>query len=190
MLALLVACVLGQASSDQVLAQQTSLFRVLEADLHAKDQADPARLQRTRQQIDRLTSNELQTLVSMYQNLKQGATSGEVYSEILIDHDQSVMPSNQWPIALDQMSRPPTMTMEYGAGYAGSALIGTALYGGLPAARMVPGSYGGAAFTGGGSPLPFAGPIGFGTFTATGPVLGYGTPTLPGSSPWPMPFGP
>ena len=59
----------------------------------------------------------------------------------------------------------------------------TALYGGLPAASMVPGSYGGA-------PLPYAGPVGFGTFTASGPVVGYNAPFVPNGPPGPMPFGP
>jgi hypothetical protein len=64
---------------------------------------------------------------------------------------------------------------------------------------MVPGSYGGSTlpvFNGpmapfyGGGPLPFAGPFGFGTFSATGPVVGYSSPFMPGGPQGLTPFGP
>jgi len=197
MFALLVACALGQASSDPVMAQRTWLFNALEADLQAKGQTDPARLPQVREQIGRLTPNELQTLVNLYQSLKQdvsseqGTSSEQVNSEAVNDRDQSVMLRDQLRLELDLRTHLPVAALMGGAGYAGGAPFGTPIYGGLPTASMSPGNYRGAPFNYGGSPLPFAGPMGFGTFSATGPVLGYSAPFLPGGgAPWPMRFGP
>jgi len=208
MFALLVACALGQASSDPVSAQRTWLFNALEADLQAKGQNDPAQLQQSREQIGRLTPSELQTLVNLYQSLKQSASPAQVRTEAVSDRDQSVVqPSDQLGLELDPRTQLPSAALlggvgyggggyggvGYGSGrfgyagggfgYAGGPGLGTAIYGGLPAASMFPGSYGGA-------PLPFAGPMGFGTFSATGPVVGYSAPFVPGGPPWPMRFGP
>jgi hypothetical protein len=210
MFALLVACVLGQASSDPVLAQRTSFFNALKADLQAKGQVDPAGIQQTREQIGRLTPNELQTLVTLYKSLKQGSGPAGVHAEAAMDRDPPALLPEPLRSELDpQPSLPslPAVTQASDDGDAGGAGFGAAIYGGLPAASMVPGSYGVLPFSGsstpfnggvapvsgGGAPLPFAGPFGFGTFTATGPVSGYSSPILPGGPPGPMrvgPFGP
>jgi len=207
MLALLVACVLGQASSDPVLAQRTSFFHALEADLQAKGQVDPAGLQQTREQIGRLTPNELHTLAALYKSLKQGTSPAEAHAESVIDRNPPMLLPEPLRSDLDPQSPLPAVTQASHDGDAGGVGFGAAIYGGLPAASMVPGSYGGMPFSGsstpfnggvapvsgGGAPLPFAGPFGFGTFTATGPVLGYSSPILPGGPAGPMrvgPFGP
>jgi hypothetical protein len=218
MLALLVACVLGQASSDPVFSQRTWLFASLKSDLEAKGQTDPAQLQQAREQIGRLTPDELQTLVNLYQRLKQGATPDQIYTDAVVDRDQSVVVRDQLQLELDLRSHLPATALYggnsygsagypdggypgagypggsyFGGGYSGftygsgpfpgMALVGNALYGGLPAPNMLPGSYAG-------NPLPFAGPVGFGTFTATGPVTGYSAPFVPGGPPnSPMPLG-
>ena len=209
MLALLVACVIGQASSDPVISQRTWLFASLKSDLEAKGQTNPTQLQQAREQIGRLTPDELQTLVNLYQRLKQGSTPDQIYTDAVVDRDQSVLVRDQLQLELDLRSHVPATALYgggygstgyaggyAGAGYAGAgffgggysavgygggfypgmALVGNALYGGLPAPTMVPGSYGG-------NPLPFAGPVGFGTFTATGPVTGYSAPFMPGGAP-------
>jgi hypothetical protein len=183
MLALLVACVLGQASADQVLAQRTWLFNALEADLQAKGQSDPAQLQQTREQIGRLTPDELQALINLYQSLKPGATPSRIDTEAVTDRDPSAMQPDQSPLELDPPTPSPVAALVGDSGYPGGALIGTALYGGLPSASMFPGSYRG-------TPLPFAGPVGFGTFSATGPVAGYSAPFMPAGPPGPMGYGP
>ena len=120
-------------AADPVLAQRTWLFNALKSDLEAKGQTDPAQLQQAREQIGRLSADELQTLVNLYQSLKQGTTPTQIYSEAVTDRDQSVVVRDGLRLELDLRSHLPSAAADErrvmprgyaGGGYAGVALIG------------------------------------------------------------------
>ena len=197
MLALLVACALGQASSDPVLSQRTWLFASLKSDLEAKGQTDPAQLQTAREQIGRLTPDELQTLVNLYQQLKQGTTPARSIPKLsatttspcsrAINCGWNPNPDSHLP-ARSASRTAAMLAWRSSATHSMADCRRLAWCRGAMAARnRCQWRTGVALFRR--RPLPYAGPMGFGTFSASGPVNGYNAPFVPGGSPGPMPFG-
>jgi hypothetical protein len=178
MIVLLVALALGQATADPVQQQREQILTHLLADMQAGGNFDSARYDQARQQIARLSADEVGKLASYYTGLKR-----QVMGQAVAERDQAIALRNQLATTLAVRTSP-----VFKFPYPAMSAYGPATA--LPLPYATPLMYGNAALYPG-----MNGMYGAGMYGAMGPYSGvgpYGTGLYGGIGPGSLPpgFGP
>ena len=184
MIVLLLALAIGQANSDTVQQQREQLLAHLLADMQASGKYDASRYEQARQQVARLSADEVGKLAAYYSGLKR-----QVMGHAVAQRDQAIAQRNQLATTL-AIRTSPVFRTSYPAMTAYGPAAGYPLAYGGPLMYGNAGLYRGLGMYGGGSYAP--GMYGAGVYGIMGPYSGvgpYGTGLYGGVGPGALPAG-